>query len=370
MSIELSFNPNRLKLARARRMLTMKALAESVGMTSRMISNYENGRNDIPADTMEKLAHVLGYPPAFFEGDDIEELDPDWVSFRSMKGMTASQRDAALSAGSISIMFSQWLEQRFQLPSASLYDLREFEPEAAARALREKWGLGEKAIGNMIHLLESKGVRVYSLSENNKEVDAFSFWKNEKTFVFLNTFKSAERSRFDAAHELGHLVLHKHGGPRGREVEQEADRFASAFLMPEGSVRANAPRFVALANLIKLKKLWLVSLAALVRRLKDLGLITEWQYRNLIIEMSKKKMLRREPEGIKRETSLILGKVFNALRADGVTKSCIAKELQIPESEIDQLAFGLAFIGSTVNRNNSVPSAPTKSHKPSLTLIG
>lgn len=80
-------------------------------------------------------------------------------------------------------------------------------------------------------------------------------------------------------------------------------------------------------------------------------------------------MLRNEPEGIKRESSLILGKVFNALRADGVTKSCIAKELQIPESEIDQLAFGLAFVGSTVDKNNNVISAPSKSRKPSLSLV-
>jgi Zn-dependent peptidase ImmA (M78 family)/DNA-binding XRE family transcriptional regulator len=369
MSNELSFNPQRLKLARARRMLTIKALAEAVDMTPKMISNYENGRNDIPTDTMDKISNALGYPSGFFEGDDVEELDPDWVSFRSMKGMTASQRDAALGAGSIAVLFSDWLEGQFKLPNTCLFDLRELEPEAAARALREKWGLGEKAISNMIHLLESKGVRVYSLAENNKKVDAFSFWKNEKAFTFLNTFKSAERSRFDAAHELGHLVLHKHGGPRGREAEMEADRFASAFLMPQASVVANAPKFASIENLIQLKRLWSVSLAALVRRLKDLDLITEWQYRNLTIEMSKRGILRAEPEGIQRESSQILGKIFSALRGDGVTKSCIAKELNIPDNEIDQLAFGLAFVGSSVDSTNSNPLALTEPRKPNLTLV-
>ena len=81
MSTEIMFNPNRLKLARARRMLTIKALADAVGMTSKMISNYENGRNDVPPETLQKLSVALNYPEAFFMGVDLEELDPEWVVF-------------------------------------------------------------------------------------------------------------------------------------------------------------------------------------------------------------------------------------------------------------------------------------------------
>lgn len=368
MNKKLTFNPSRLKLARARRMLTMKALAEAVDMTPRMISNYENGSHDVPPDTLKNIAEILDYPEKFFKGDDLEELDPNWVSFRSMKGMKSVQRDAALSAGSIAILFSEWLESRFELPETCLDDLREIgSPEESARTLRENWGLGEKTITNMIHLLESKGVRVFSLAENNKAVDAFSFWKDDKAFVFLNTFKSAERSRFDAAHELGHLVLHKHGGPRGREVEYEADRFASAFLMPERSVRANAPNFPKIDQLIQLKKVWLVSLASLVRRLKDLGLITEWHYRSLHIEMAKRDMLKNEPEPINRETSQVLTKVFRALRLAGIAKSKIAHDLGIPDRELGQLVFGLAFIGATVSDTGG--ALLKTSTRPDLKLI-
>jgi Zn-dependent peptidase ImmA (M78 family)/DNA-binding XRE family transcriptional regulator len=369
MNSQLNFNPQRLRFARARRMMTIKALAEAVDMTSRMISNYENGNNDVPVDTLDKISAALCYPKEFFYGDQIEELDAEWVSFRSMKGMRAAQRDSALSAGGIAIIFSDWIEKQFSLPDTSLFDLREFEPETAASALRAKWGLGEKAVSNMIHLLESKGVRVFSLAENNKEVDAFSFWKNDKAYVFLNTFKSAERSRFDAAHELGHLVMHKHGGPVGRDAEAEADRFASAFLMPEKSVRASAPKFASIENLIKLKKLWLVSLAALVRRLKDLSLISEWHYRTLTIEMSKRGMLRVEPEGIQRESSQILSKVFYALRANGMSKNQIARELLIPEQEIDNLAFGLAFVGTTIESANNLKSRSLQNSQAKLTLV-
>ena len=128
MNNGLIFNPQRLRFARARRMMTIKSLAEAVEMTTRMISNYENGNNDVPAETLEKIANILRYPTEFFFGEQIEELDAEWVSFRSMKGMKAAQRDAALSAGGIAVLFSDWIEKQFSLPETFLIDLREFEP--------------------------------------------------------------------------------------------------------------------------------------------------------------------------------------------------------------------------------------------------
>ena len=83
-------------------------------------------------------------------------------------------------------------------------------------------------IKNMIHLLEARGVRVLSLSIDTAQLDAFSMWHADTPFVFLNTKKSCEHSRFDVGHELGHLVLHRHAGAKGQEVEREANAFASA----------------------------------------------------------------------------------------------------------------------------------------------
>lgn len=105
------------------------------------------------------------------------------------------------------------------------------------------------------------------------------------SFVFLNTKKSAEHGRFDAAHELGHLVLHRHGSPQGREAEQEANAFASAFLMPRASLLAQAPHIPTLEHLIKLKKIWSVSVAALTYRLHTVGAISDWHYQTLFVEL-------------------------------------------------------------------------------------
>jgi Zn-dependent peptidase ImmA (M78 family) len=246
------------------------------------------------------------------------------------------------------------VEQRFELPPVSLPDLRhERDPEAAAAALRQHWELGQQPIKNLLHLVESKGVRVFSLSIDALEVDAFSMWKESVPFVFLNTRKSAEHSRFDAAHELGHLVLHRHGAPNGREAELEADAFASAFLMPRGSVLAHAPRFATLEQLIRLKRIWTVSVSALNYRLHALRLLSDWHYRGLCIEISQKGYRKAEPEEAPRESSQVLAKVFAALRVDGLTKHEVAAQVGVLPSEIDQLAFGLMLVSMTETAGDS-----------------
>lgn len=342
------FNPSRLTLARKRRGLTKTRLATSIRVERRAVTGYEAGEYPPGQDVLARLADELSFPPAFFFGDDLEEPAAEAASFRSMSKMTASQRDMALGQGALALHFSRWVESRFELPEVALPDLRyERDPEAAAGALRQLWGLGQQPVKNLIHLLESKGARIFSLSVDATEVDAFSMWKDSVPFIFLNTGKSAEHSRFDAAHELGHLVLHRHAAPSGRSAEQEADTFASAFLMPRGSVLAHAPRFPTVAQLITLKRVWTVSLAALTYRLHAVGALSDWHYRTLCIEISQRGFRRKEPDEAPREISQALAKIFAALREEGMTKAEVARQLSVHPSEIDQLAFGLMVQGMT-----------------------
>ena len=93
----MPFNPSRLKLARERRGLTLTALAAAIDMTPRILSMYENGHRDAPPPaTLQAIAEALRFPVAFFQGDDLEDLDAGIVSFRSLKSLKAAQRNAAL----------------------------------------------------------------------------------------------------------------------------------------------------------------------------------------------------------------------------------------------------------------------------------
>jgi len=307
------------------------------------ITRLEKGENQPDDETVRKLSHVLGFPIEFFFADDPEEIDTSAVSFRSLSKMSAKERDAAISAGALGLQLSDWIEEKFRLPKANLLDLSyETDPEAAAQSMRQYWNIGEKPIGNMLGLLETNGVRVFSLSENTKTVDAFSFWRDEKPFVFLNNFKTAERSIFDTAHELCHLVMHKHGGPQSsRDAEREANKFASAFLMPANDVRARMPARLNLSVVLKAKSRWRVAAMAMAHRLNALGLLSDWQYKSTCIELSKRGYRTSEPGGVERETSIVWKKVLSKLWSERTSKNEIADCLNIPLDELEGLVWGL-----------------------------
>lgn len=360
------FNPTRLTWARRRRGLTKTRLAAYIGVELRSVSAYETGEFNPEPERLVAIARTLSFPQAFFFGDDIEEPAIDTASFRSLSKMTARQRDTALGSGAVAMLLNEWIEARFDLPPPELPDLgRDSNPETAAATLRQAWGLGELPIKNMLHLLEAKGVRVYSLAIDAAEVDAFSMWRRDRPFVFLNTLKSAEHGRFDAAHELGHLILHRHAAPNGQEAEQDANAFASALLMPPASVRAYAPRFATIDNLMRLKKIWGVSLAAMTYRLHKLDLLSEWHYRKLYIEISSRGFRKNEPDGGPREISQVLQKVFAALRKEGVSKEEVAEVLRVHPKDIDELVFGLALTSL-----NGVPHSNDRTRpRPALRLV-
>lgn len=344
------FNASRLAIARKRRQLTKKDLACKAGITALTLTRLEGGNTSDPTDeTVQALANALDYPAEFFYLDDCEELATEAVSFRSLSSLTARQRDAALAAGSIAFLVDEWVTKRFDLPKPEMLDLRDENPLAAADALRGFWGIGSKPIQSMIKLLESKGIRVFSLSEQHKNVDAYSCWKDGVPYIFLNTFKSAERSRFDAAHELGHLVLHIHGASGNRDVEKEADSFASAFLIHRGDLISNMPHVNSLSQLVKAKQRWGVSVAALARTAFDSKLISDWNYRELCKQMSILGYRSKEPNGQAREKSVLWKMVFEELWKEGITRASVARELKVPFDEIEGL------VGELVAESPPIP---------------
>ena len=365
-------NPKQIAFARVRRRLTKAQLAKELGMTSRSLQNYETGASTPDANTLAKIAKLLKFPQHFFFLDeDMPEISECSVSFRKLSKMSETMKACTFAAGAIAFKINQWLEERFHLPQADLPDLSDLAPEEAAATLRRAWGLGNQPIRNMIHLLESKGVRVFSLTEESRDLDAFCTWYEGKPFVFLNTMKSAERSRFDAAHELGHLVCDvytmQHGKPHGPEMEKNANAFAAAFLMPRESVQANRPPVYATNYLIKLKRNWGVSLVALVHRFNALGLISEWSHRRLCIEISRCGYRINEPEPMVREVSQLMTRCLEILDTQKKGPRDIAKSLNLHVDDIYALMFNLTKL-SVVTGGASTRS-PVIRRRPDLRLI-
>lgn len=353
------FEPSRLVLARRRRGWKRSELARRAKLSARAIRSYELRERAPLPDSLDSLARALEFPVEFFTRPAVESLRDEGVSFRALSRMTAAQRDRALAAGEMALELFDWTASRFELPVPNVPDFHaESDPECAATSLRAAWGLSDRPVGNLIALLESKGVRVFSLAERDKALDGFSFWRDGESFIFLNTQKSAERSRFDAAHELGHLVLHRHGGAAGLDAEREAMQFASAFLMPSSSVFAHAPRPPSMPTLVTAKKWWGVSVAALIRRLYDVGIITRWYYRELSIQLQKLGYRDSEPEEMERELSHVWPLVFQGIRLDGLRRSDVARELNWPLDELRGLVFQLVLSGLSGTGRDASRTSP------------
>lgn len=328
--------------------MTKKGFAELIGVTPNTIHRYETGETVPSEEYLEKIATALGFPDSFFSGADLDRPRRENASFRGLASKTERVMESALASGSLAYLFDDWISGSY---SREELDLPEFTPEmppqVAARLLRQYWHLGDKPIENMVQLLEVKGIRVFSLAENTTEIDAFSVWRNDVPYVFLNRFKSSERSRFDAAHELCHLCLHKHGGSaaihKNSPIEKDAQAFAGAFLMPEADIRSIVTTTIySVEDLIPYKKRWRVAAAALAYRLRELGLISDARVGSLYVEMSRRGWLKQEPSGIPREQSHLWQQIFDDLRLRGITKATITAETGVPTRELESFLFGMA----------------------------
>ena len=337
------FSPERLEIARRRRGLTKKALAEAVGVTPVTINNYAQVRRSPAPKTVQRLASILGFPDQFFYGPYLDLLDEKDTSYRALSKATARQRMQAVGSGDLGILFSDWIDTALIMPAPDVPEHEPGDPDLAAVSLRSYWQLGEMSIASMVSLLETHGVRVFAFAIDTPNLDAFSFWHGSTPCVLLNTGKTAERTRMDAAHELGHLVLHKGIQLRSRKLEQEAQRFAATFLMPPASIVSNFPfgHLASLDEYVVAKRLWNVSVTSLIVRMRQLGFITEHRYRTLFTEASKRGYRREEPNECPADTSIVFDRLFNPYQEGAAKVGAVARDLNLYPQHIFELMYRL-----------------------------
>ncbi|GIG27083.1 XRE family transcriptional regulator [Cellulomonas denverensis] len=336
---EARLSPSRIRLARERRGLTKVALAAELGVTARVLQTYEN--EGAPGARADDLAVALEVTPRFFHLPDRDAITPEQGFFRALRRASAAQLGRARAAAGIGFEIYEWVTARYELPELVLPDVDAATPELAAATVRAVWGRGDERLPNLVQLSEAHGVRVMSLPSDAEAVDAFSVWHAGLPYVFLSRSKSPERSRFDLAHELGHLVMHS-GARAGVEVEREADQFAAALLMPRDGLSARAGREPAVPEILRLRSHYRVSAMAMTRRLHAIGKLTEWSYRQNCVQLSRQGFRVGEPDGIEPERSRVFATVFAALRDQGVTAQDVAAELGITARELHLMTLGHA----------------------------
>ena len=289
------FDRTRLTVARRLRGLSKAALARQVGLSATAIAQFEKGATKPTQGVLAQICLTLQMPREFFgAGNPLTLLPAAEAHFRSLRSTSSAQREQALAFGELGLEIVDLIEAYVELPPVRLPDplvLDEITPEVitdAVRAVKKAWGVGPGPVPNMVRLLEANGVIALPLPrDTDRKVDAFSTTAGRRPLVLLSpASQDRARSRFDAAHELGHLVLHPDTEPGSKIVERQAHAFAAEFLMPAADISWQLPRRIDWPTLHELKQHWQVSLRALVYRAHTLGRLSSASYRRANQQLS------------------------------------------------------------------------------------
>lgn len=304
------FNGGRVKAARCYRGMTTSELANSVNLKRQTISMYENGKLENPElINIKNISEALNFPVKFFLENGKIDIEESATYFRSLLTTSKKYRtEQEIKVGFISIIY-KFLSDYIMFSPLNLPNIKHGTcPEEAANILREYWNLGKKPINNIVYLVEKNGMIVSDFSTSTGDVDAYSHkieTNDMKTFFigYSKNKNTAARIHFDVAHELGHILLHDWDEDlenidksEFKQIEQEANDFAAAFLLPEEEFREDIAEYAnQLAYYIELKKRWKVSIAAMVRRAYKLSIIDNDDYQRLMRTMQKKGIRKKEP---------------------------------------------------------------------------
>lgn len=291
-------NADMIVLARECRGLVQSELAALIGMTQARLSRIEAGLYSASAGDVATMSRVLHLPESFFFqterrfGMGVNEFyhrKRAKLSARALGVIHARIEMIRLHAARL--LKAADLKPSQEMPKIDL-DATEQTPEDAARIVRASWMLPSGPVESVVGCLEDAGGVVVRVDFDTRLIDAVSRWiPGQPPLYVANARIPQDRERYTLAHELGHLFLH---GTPHPEMEDEANRFASEFLMPATDIKSSLYE-ITIPKLAALKRYWKVSMAALLRRAYDLGTINDRRYRSLNIQLSKAGYKTREP---------------------------------------------------------------------------
>ena len=300
------FNYHMLCLARNARGFTQAEFSKQANIGQGTQSKYETGLASPPEEYVDEASRILKYHKSFFYHPGRPYGFPPF-HFRKRKKLSAKVLDKVVAQMNVRRMhIGKLLVAIENRPHQFIPEIDRDEYRGVSRGpasieeiathVRELWGVPSGPIDNMVDLLESRGAVVIPCDFGTDLLDAMSQRiDGMPVLFFVNMYAPADRVRHTLAHELGHMVLHTLALSDDDAMEDEADSFAGAFLLPAKEIKPQLRRF-DLRQLANLKAYWKVSMAALAVRADRLNLITPHQKKMFWIEMGRLGYRKREPK--------------------------------------------------------------------------
>ena len=342
------FSGSRLVALRELRGETQAAVAAAAGITASALSQAERGDTTLSAVNIAKVAQFFKVSPAAFAERREPELEMQ-PQFRHLRRTSSREQRKAerfvLATAQAASIFRDLVDlpEPFSFthpvnPELPIDDVAE-QVERAAALTRSELGLPKnKPIGSkLIGRLEAGGVTVVRDRETDRDIDAYSAVVGQLPVIVLDGGEGSvwDRDNFNLAHELGHLVMHRGipHTPGTRTVEAQAHRFAGAFLGPAKVLRNVLPRDLDWGCYLELKHEWGMSMAALVRRAKDLGVIDDTMYTRAMKQRSAYGWREVEPGSTDR--SLPAPRLLRrAMSKAEMSPSRLAEQAHLPEDVV------------------------------------
>ena len=355
----LGFISKRLKEAREARGMSAVSLSDLVGVSKQAISQYENNKLSPHPEVLEKIASQLNLPISYFKYT--HEIKTGTIFFRSRSTATKSARTRAEQRYGWLRIIDLYLREFVSFPKINFpkfnipkdpKQISNKQIEEIAIGTRRFWNIPDgEPIDNMVSLLEQNGCVIARDELGAEKLDAFSDVNqldlDSTHYIILGADKNISvRSRFDAAHEYAHLILHSNIDKsylnrtvEYKLIEEQAHRFAGAFLLPSN---AFAVDFYSanLDALLALKPKWKISIAVMIKRSEDLKFITSEQARWLWINLSKRGWKLKEPldDEIEIEQPLLLKRAIELLDEENLqTRQDILFNIPLKPTDIEKL---------------------------------
>lgn len=372
------FQSERLGQVLAARRLTQAQLSSLVGVSPATISKWRSGSQAPESDALKRLSSVVNVMPEWFTRPPLPKVSlPLFRSNASAHVAARSMLEARIEwTQDIAVALSEFVD----FPALNL-PIRDFtDPEAitkqdieqAASECRDLWRLGRAAVQDLALAIEGAGIVLVREETGISQIEGLSTWSDllSRPFVLLSADKgNCYRSRFDLAHELGHLILHRHiprqtDRERHKLLEQQAHYFAGAFLLPAETFAIEVRTPATLDDLLLLKRRWGVSVAAIIMRLKALNIIDEDGAQLLFKRRSARWGGKAEPNDDDRppERPRLLSRTIDLLVEENIMPiDAIPRHIGLATRDLEMLA-GLPegyFLGKN---NNVVQLSQLRSH--------
>lgn len=338
--------PERIRQVRELRRLTQTDVAEHLQVTQGLIAQIERGRTKAPDRVVEAFALLTGFPIAYFQRPLSEDFPLGSLLFRSHAGVSSQERNEIYRYAQVAFdMVRRMLELH---PIRERYALRLPQsvtdgPVVAAEITRSELGLSpDTPIPNLTNALEKAGVLILALPVAFDQRDAFSLWAGlvqRRPVLVLSGGRPMDRLRLNMAHELGHLVMHQPLRTTVAQIESEAYQFAAEFLMPETAMRREIVPPFDLDLFATLKPHWGVSIQALIRRAKELEIITSRKYAYSFQQLSALGWRTSEPhnDAISIERPRAVRKIAEVAYGIPINYSKLAADVGLTEAMVREL---------------------------------